>query len=519
MLADARPTARTEARALNARLLALVAAWTLLACACAALLLLGQPLLAAALAVAVPGALLLLRRPELGFYTVVAGALLFDHHKLPALNLPSGRVPFWDPVGGVPPAAALMIATLGVVVLRRLHEDRRPLLRLGPFFLPCLIFFGVIIYGVGRGITFHDLAIVVPFQARMALIEFGSLVYLPFMYLLAVNLIEARTDLRRLVWVIVGALGLKALQSLWVVARLRAGVFDLNEITPHEDALFLNALALLAAGLWLYRGPRGLRLAGALLLPAILITLVANQRRTGFITLAVGVIVCALMLLSDPRQRRRVLLLGAAGAILATGYTAAFWNSENVLGKPVYAFRSVIAPARARDAESNSWRSMEKVNIERTIERAPLGGIGFGRQYRFWIEEPTLDTTGFTYWRYVSHNVIYWVWMKLGAFGFAVFWFVIGSAIVQAALVFRQARDGEARAFALMVAGFVAMQVVFSYADLGLASGRNMTFLGALLGGLALLLAEQRSGERPGKRAEGRTEERAGAQMEEGAAA
>jgi hypothetical protein len=130
---------------------------------------------------------------------------------------------------------------------------------------------------------------------------------------------------------------------------------------------------------------------------------------------------------------------------------------------------------------------MENINIERTIARSPLLGLGFGQRYFFWIEEPTLDASGFTYWRYITHNAIYWVWIKLGVVGFVLFWYLIGSALLLGCVVFRRLRDGELRAFTIMAVGLIAMQMIFSYADLGLTSSKNMAYFGVLLGALASL--------------------------------
>ena len=94
------------------------------------------------------------------------------------------------------------------------------------------------------------------------------------------------------------------------------------------------------------------------------------------------------------------------------------------------------------------------------------------------MAQPPLDATGFTYWRYIAHNAIYWVWMKMGLVGFMLFWNLIGSAVILGIVTFRQLRDSYLKALALIVAGVVLMQVIFSYGDLGLTYSRSMVFLG-----------------------------------------
>ena len=64
-------------------------------------------------------------------------------------------------------------------------------------------------------------------------------------------------------------------------------------------------------------------------------------------------------------------------------------------------------------------------------------------------------------------------------------WITVGSAVVLGLVTFRRLRDGYLRSLALLVAGVVLMQVIFSYGDLGLTYSRSMIFLGCMLGMLA----------------------------------
>ncbi|MEO5952243.1 MAG: hypothetical protein ABIQ44_07245, partial [Chloroflexia bacterium] len=126
-------------------------------------------------------------------------------------------------------------------------------------------------------------------------------------------------------------------------------------------------------------------------------------------------------------------------------------------------------------------------NIDYNLRAVPITGLGFGRPYAFVVAQPPLDETGFTYWRFITHNAIYWVWMKMGVFGFVLFWNLIGSAVILGIVTFRQLRDGYLKALALVAAGVVLMQVIFSYGDLGLTYSRSMIFLGCMLGILSVL--------------------------------
>jgi hypothetical protein len=221
------------------------------------------------------------------------------------------------------------------------------------------------------------------------------------------------------------------------------------------------------------------------LLPPLVFTLLVTRRRLGFVVLAVALALVALQML---RTRRGLFLRLLPVALVALGvYVVIFWNGTGVLSEPIRAFRSLIAPATQRDIFSNTWRELENQNIAYNIGTAPVTGLGFGRPYSLVVAQPSLDATGFTYWRYIAHNAIYWVWMKMGLVGFVLFWNLMGSAVVVGLVTFRRLRDRYLQALALVVSGVVLMQVIFSYGDLGLTYSRSMIFLGCMLGMLAVL--------------------------------
>jgi O-Antigen ligase len=173
-------------------------------------------------------------------------------------------------------------------------------------------------------------------------------------------------------------------------------------------------------------------------------------------------------------------------------YGAVFWDSPRTVAQPIRAFRSQFGQTSERDRLSNAWRELEKINIAFNIKSAPVTGLGFGRPYGFLVPEPSLDATGFVYWNYITHNAIFWVWMKMGLLGFIAFWYLLGSAVVYGLITFRRLADGYLQALALLVVSLVVMQIFYSYGDLGLTFSRPMIYLGCMLGLLVRLPALDR---------------------------
>ncbi len=494
MIASGWPAARALQRDQFLRGLVLAAAALVVALGTVALLWLGRPLLALLCTGGLAGLLVLARWPVAGLYTLTGSALLIDQYRVIDLEgymgarLPSGYLPFWQTFGGVTMADAIVVISLALLVVQRLHRGAAPLVA-GPLLAPVGLFSVAVLFGVWRGITLVDLVSPAPFSARAAVAEARALLYLPLLYLLAVTVLDTRARVHGLLWVMIAATGLKALQTLWVVSRLGAGVFDINEVATHEDSIYIGALVVLALVAAVYRLPVTMRHALLALLPVVAVALVANHRRISFIALGAALAVAGLMLLADRGLRRSVVLAVAVVGLALTVYAATFWHTspaKNPAAWPVYAVRSVTDPRTERDVNSNLFRVMENVNLARTVDRAPWLGSGFGRQYLRWIEQPLLDAS-FTYWRYISHNSIYWVWVKLGAVGFVLFWYAIGGALALGASTFRRLHHPELKAVALVACAFIVMQMLYSYADLGLTSARNMVLLGSWMGVIAAL--------------------------------
>jgi hypothetical protein len=443
-------------------------------------------------------------RPQVGLYLLLFCSLFLEQWGIAGIDTLTARLPFYQTLSGysgfplpVSPLEMVLLLTLVVVAFPYIARRGIPFVR-GPLFAPLLLFTAFVVASIVYGIVGGGG--VGPFDIRAAWEETRSFFYLAVTYVLACNLIRTRAQLRTFVWLFVAAIGLKSLQGIVRYVNVRANGLQVDAITGHEDVVFFAAFVLLVVGLLLFGAKLGLpalrqRRIMLLVLPPLIFTLLVTNRRLGFVVLGVGLALAAILLL---RTRRDLFLRLAPVVLISLGvYVGLFWNGTGTLSEPIRAVRSIVAPETERDRSSNAWRDLENINIDYNLRIAPITGLGFGRPYSFIVAEPPLDETGFTYWRYIAHNAIYWVWMKMGLPGFILFWYLMGSAVVLGLVTFRQLRDGYLRALALTVAGVVLMQVIFSYGDLGLTYSRSMVFLGCMLGVLVRLpvFEEQKEAE------------------------
>lgn len=454
------------------------------------------------------GAVLLWVRPRLSVYAVTSVCLLFEQFPVVGVSVPTSETRLFQTLSGaglpvpVPmsPFELLLLFSLARLVLGTLVPGA-PGLRAGPLLAPQLWLAAALVAAMATGVVLDSGT--GPFDLNAAWAEARSLTYMLLVSILTFHHIRRPEHVRMLVRVLTVSLCLKGVLGAYTALQVRSSGISVDAIMGHEDAVFLATFVVLLAALRVYGVERRQQAVMCAFLPAVLLADLANSRRIAWFVLAAGLLVLAVAMLRT--HRRLFFRLAPAVLVLAGAYAAVFWNASGLLAQPVAAFRSQFGGGTAQDRASDRWRELENINIENNINADPLTGIGLGRQYRFYVEEPSLDLTGFTYWRYITHNTVFWVWMKMGIFGFTAFWYLFGSAIVLSLVTLRRSADPYHRALAVVVCAQLTMQILFAYGDLGLTWTRPMVITGVLLGLLGSLASD--SGLTPTPRAAYRTAE------------
>lgn len=422
-------------------------------------------------------------RPLVGLVVLFTLVQLFEGGGLDPLMAPGaylhGGLGARMGLAGIPlsPVELLLLLTFGVWLAKGIMR-RRLDARGGTLAGPMLLFVGALVLGLAWGAaTGGDLYI--------AFWESRYLFYTGMAFLLAANTIRTRAHVRLLSALTLLGTGLFAIEGTYRrLALINTG--QLGEVKEfwywHEDVAFLGAFTLLVLAQQVFGAPRWQRLLGLALLPFTLFTLLASERRAGYIALVAAFLVFSLVLLVT---RRKAFFLLAVPVMLAGAiYLPLFWSDTGLLGQPARAVRSLVDPS-ARDAASNLYRDLEKINIRATIQSSPLMGVGFGRPYLLMVQMP--DISFFPFWQYITHANVLWVWLKTGAIGFVLFWILLGSAIARAAHAVRFMPSPDVRSFAAMAMSGIVCILVFASVDIGFTSGRITIFLGTLLGALSVL--------------------------------
>ena len=433
-------------------------------------------------------AILVVRWPLTGFY-VIAGCVVLVEQEPLATPIFTDQLPifFWPAkLMGIPerPIGFLLLFILLVLICHRLLKRQR-ILWGGPLLLPFLCFMLCLVWGVVHGLTGGG-------DSHIIVLEVRPFWYLFVAYLLAYNLISQKRQLRAFLWVVILGAGVKALQGVYIYfVVLHTNLIGHHEILSHEESFFFVAVLLLLILFWLHHCYRPQMWAIVLISPALLVALAANQRRTDYVALLAGIGVAVVLIFwLKPAARKRLVVLALCSLVLGTGYVLAFSHSTGAIGEPARAITSLIHPdpTDTVSAASDLYRIIEDYDLKYTVKQDPLLGWGFGKPFLQPVTLPNIITLD-PYYLYVPHNTIYWVWMRLGAIGYAVMWYLFGACMVRGCLIARKLRDPYLQVIAIFVIAVTVMEIIVALADYQLFFYRNVLYVGLLFGVLMRLSA------------------------------
>jgi len=445
-----------------------------------------------ALLAVLPPALLVLnwiwRQPVRGLYVLLAATLIFEIFPLGFQDSLTDHVPFFlnlnnanssAGLSGIPitPAEVLMLTVIIIWLLAGV--SRRTLtLEGGPLVSAYLLFMLVVVAAEIHGVFGHG-------DWLKSLWELRPQAYGFVAFLMAANLVKDRRQLRHL-----GAIALLAIAFKIGVAfyryfvTLHGSTVGYEAIMAHEESYFfaLFILATLAALIWgrgLRRGIKVLLLAGS---AASFFAMLVNQRRAAELALIAGVAAIMLLAIRFESEHRTLWLgLTVLAVVVITTFTVGYWNhTTGLAGELVRPIRSMFVPDQ-RDYLSNIYRVAEDANILANFKTSPLFGIGFG--IPMFVIFPMADISYvYPLWNYIPHNTLLWIGMRMGAVGFAVFWGLVGIAILHACRQLATRKDPLLNAVAAFVVAAIVAEIIQGYSDLQLDSYRNLIVFGAVLG-------------------------------------
>ena len=434
-------------------------------------------------------AVALVRWPIMGLYLVAASAFMVEQEPLTTPIITDHLYIFYWPVqlaGFVErPIGILLLVALFLWVFHRLTQ-RKPLLRGGALILPFTLYMLCVVGGALYGLASGG-------SLKIIVVEVRPFWYTFLSYILAYNLITRKSHVKTFFWLAIVSAGVKSFQGLYIYFGLFHGSLVGHEtIMSHEESFFFAALLLLIIIFCLHYRYRPQLIAALCIAPFVLIAMVANQRRTDYVALLVGIGVAWVMVFQlRPKARVGLMVTMIICAVLGTAYVLAFSHSSGSIASPARAIVAVFNPSAndTRDETSNLYRTYEDNDLKYTIKQHPLG-LGFGKSFL----QPYPLTSIYPgilaadpYYNYVPHNTIYWIWTDLGPIGYFALWFLFGGIIIRGFVIARGLKDPYLQVVAIYIVAITVMEVVVAYADYQLFFYRNVIDLGLLCGLLVKL--------------------------------
>jgi Domain of unknown function (DUF4115)/O-Antigen ligase len=385
------------------------------------------------------------------------------------------RIPLFHGLGGglhVSPIDLLLVALLTIWVFKRFTADTASIPRsavtlgIGATMVAALV-------GIGVGQAHGG-------ELRTAFTEVRPYVYLSVAYLVASVFATRQQVIHVALWALVLGSGFKAAQALNSFLSVRSQIPRPDFVVGHEEALFFALFILVTALLWIFEVPGRLRTTATALFPLVLVADLVNSRRAAWLILGGTMIALTIItMVAVPARRRFMARLLAVLAIFSVAYFPTYWDNTGALAGPARALKSAVAP-NTRDESSDLYRVQENRNLLLNIEQGGVLGRGFGLPIDYAL--PITDISSIDpLIRYIPHNGVFYIFMRMGLFGAIAFWSLIGAGII-AGLRLVRSQNREFAVFGALLSCALVGYALEGYNDQGFFMYRIALVMGTLLG-------------------------------------
>ena len=365
------------------------------------------------------------------------------------------------------PIELIVIVTLLVVLVRALMEGQP--LRSPQYGWLLALFLVHIIVSIGWGVSRGGIL-------NIALWETRNLFIMGIIAFLVPNVFTNRGEVHQCINLLCIAIVVLSVEIIWRNFAVIPDGASKDLSFGHDAPVFMDFAVILFLARWIWPATAAQRWT-VVLVPLLLYAQMLTERRAGWVSLDIGLALLAIFVF---RLRRKIFFYAVLPILLVyAGYLVTFWNAEGPIAQPARAVRSINNP-EGRDVTSNQYRVYERGNIRQNIMDQRFSGLGFGQQFTFYY--PMADLSWWPFWRYIPHNTVLWVWMKMGPLGFIVFLSLIYATMVRGVQLLKQASQDYAAPYLAATVAVVLMLMVFSFVDLGLTADRPTGLLGFAIG-------------------------------------
>lgn len=320
-------------------------------------------------------------------------------------------------------------------------------------------------------------------DAKTALWEIRSPIYTIVLYFLTIHFMREEKYWKVFNWLMPFGLTVLATFSVYrfflIINQFLSGqlVESLNGLN-HEEAILFVVLLMWCFIKLVFGGSKLEKLVAWLLPLPVIFCILVSGRRAAFAVLA-GCLILFLVVMYV-RKRKAFIISFVILILVFPPYYLAFSKASGPLALPARALSSSSDSSTARDASSDLYRVIEKLDVKLTIKEGPLTGIGFGQPFHRYI--PFVDLEGFVFQDYTPHIQILWMWLKVGLFGWMTFLFIICNALFKLGQIVKYEKSSSRLTVCVFAGIIITAVIIYSYYDQGLDDVRLMALLGIGVG-------------------------------------
>ena len=167
----------------------------------------------------------------------------------------------------------------------------------------------------------------------------------------------------------------------------------------------------------------------------------------------------------------------------------AFGNHNKLSAKSelvVFLRPVVVGDPNERDARSDYYRLAEMINLRATRDQSPIIGIGYGKPYLMLIYQPGIEQFD-PFLKYLPHNSIMWIWMRIGTIGFFTWMMLLATVLVKGGQILQRTQDPLLQTLGAQGMTSFLMLFTFGKYDLAIINYRIVIMTGAFIGILSVL--------------------------------
>ena len=429
-------------------------------------------------------------RVDWGFYIFLAVVLVLDQYPIPGIQSFTAKIPYFL---NLKESGSLESAGFAVVNVLELHllliflvwfvivaVRKDSMLSHVPMWGAAILFLLALVLSFAHGMGIGG-------DYLVALWELRALFYFLVLYFFVPQIIQTKSQVQTLMWVVIGGISFKAIQAIWHFVELGFTFAGLPTLTSHEDPVFIVTLIIFLFALSILGVRSGQKRALKYLLLPLCFAFVAGQRRAAYGALLATTI--AFLVLVPKRPLLRYVKYIIPVIFVLGVYVAAFWNSESQVAGPIRLLKTSLSTDAETAADryySNLYREYERYDLAMTVRRVAVSGTGFGNMYDqpIWLRKMPMP---FTLRDFIPHNEFLWLLVKMGAIGFFAFCLFFTAFAFQASSVFSRLADPYLKAICAVIVIVGIDQIFVSYYDLQMTYYRNMVYFGTLMGLLPAL--------------------------------